>query len=220
MLDMLDLQSPRPDGLGPGMEQAQAWVLISLYEYMHLSPQQAWMSVGRCCRLVLGMRLYEIDDPTSPIALARDAESVLVDWIAVEEPRRTFWMAYSLDRLISFHHGLPFTLSEQLVGLPFLYRRSAVLMRSRYRPVFLRPRTSFNQANRCLHRICQRSWRSPCQLPRMGVLQLCPRSESASFWRRSVDGPCRIAKRSLSSNLAGLGWPMRSGRAISGCTSG
>ncbi|PKY00458.1 fungal-specific transcription factor domain protein [Aspergillus campestris IBT 28561] len=116
MLDMLDQQSPRPDGLGLGMEQAQAWVLISLYEYMHLSPQQAWMSVGRCCRLVLGMRLYEIDDPTSPIALARDAEYVLVDWTAVEEQRRTFWMAYSLDRLISFHHGLPFTLSEQLIS--------------------------------------------------------------------------------------------------------
>lgn len=154
MLDMLDQQSPRPDGLGLGMEQAQAWVLISLYEYMHLSPQQAWMSVGRCCRLVLGMRLYEIDDPVSPIALARDAESVLVDWTAVEEQRRTFWMAYSLDRLISFHHGLPFTLSEQLVGLPFLYRRCAVLIKSRYRLVFPRQRRSSNRDSQCLRRIC------------------------------------------------------------------
>ena len=74
------------------------------------------MSTGRCCRLVLGMRLYELDDPNSPVTMAREHETVLVDWIGLEEQRRTFWMAYSLDRFISFHNGLPFTLDEQLVS--------------------------------------------------------------------------------------------------------
>ncbi|KAK1144931.1 hypothetical protein N8T08_004646 [Aspergillus melleus] len=119
MLDSLEVRTPRSVTMsvssGPGIEQAQAWVLVSIYEYMHLSPQQAWMSAGRCCRLVLGMRLYELDDPNNPITMAREQDE-FVDWTGLEEQRRTFWMAYSLDRFISFHNGLPFTLNEQLIS--------------------------------------------------------------------------------------------------------
>jgi hypothetical protein len=114
MLDALDSQTQRADPNG-SIEQAQAWVLICVYEYMQLSPLQAWMSAGRCCRLVLGMRLYELDDPNNPVMVARDQETSLIDWTGLEERRRTFWMAYSLDRFISFHNALPFTLNEQLV---------------------------------------------------------------------------------------------------------
>ncbi|KAL2864368.1 Zn(II)2Cys6 transcription factor [Aspergillus lucknowensis] len=115
MLDALDSQSQRADPNG-SIEQAQAWVLICVYEYMQLSPLQAWMSAGRCCRLVLGMRLYELDDPNNPMMMARDQDTSLIDWTGLEERRRTFWMAYSLDRFISFHNGLPFTLNEQLIA--------------------------------------------------------------------------------------------------------
>ncbi|KAL3462084.1 fungal-specific transcription factor domain-containing protein [Aspergillus heterothallicus] len=115
MLDALDSQTQRTDPNG-NIEQAQAWVLICVYEYMQLSPLQAWMSAGRCCRLVLGMRLYELDDPNNPVMVARDQETSLIDWTGLEERRRTFWMAYSLDRFISFHNGLPFTLNEQLIA--------------------------------------------------------------------------------------------------------
>ncbi|KAL2831658.1 fungal-specific transcription factor domain-containing protein [Aspergillus pseudoustus] len=115
MLDALDSQTQRTDPNG-SIEQAQAWVLICVYEYMQLSPLQAWMSAGRCCRLVLGMRLYELDDPNNPVMVARDQETSLIDWTGLEERRRTFWMAYSLDRFISFHNGLPFTLNEQLIA--------------------------------------------------------------------------------------------------------
>jgi hypothetical protein len=119
MLDMLDSQNSYscPDASG-GIEHAQAWVLVCIYEYMQLSQLQAWMSAGRCCRLVLGMRLYELDDPNSPVMMAKDQETSLIDWTGLEERRRTFWMAYSLDRFISFHNGLPFTLNEQLVCRP------------------------------------------------------------------------------------------------------
>ncbi|KAJ0416961.1 fungal-specific transcription factor domain-containing protein [Aspergillus carlsbadensis] len=115
MLDAMDSQAQRADPNG-SIEQAQAWVLICVYEYMQLSPLQAWMSAGRCCRLVLGMRLYELDDPNNPVMVARDQETSLIDWTGLEERRRTFWMAYSLDRFISFHNGLPFTLNEQLIA--------------------------------------------------------------------------------------------------------
>ncbi|RAQ45660.1 fungal specific transcription factor domain protein [Aspergillus flavus] len=114
MLDAIDLRSPISGILA--VEQAQAWVLVAIYEYMQLSPQQAWMSAGRCCRLVLGMRLYEIDDPNSPVTMAREHEPNLVDWTGLEEQRRTFWMAYSLDRFISFHNALPYTLNEELIA--------------------------------------------------------------------------------------------------------
>ncbi|PTU22071.1 hypothetical protein P175DRAFT_0436324 [Aspergillus ochraceoroseus IBT 24754] len=114
MLDKLELQGPLADA-NTGIEQAQAWVLICIYEYMQLSPLQAWMSVGRCCRLVLGMRLYELDDPNTSVLVTRDQETKLIDWTGLEEGRRTFWMAYSLDRFISCHAGLPFTLNEQLI---------------------------------------------------------------------------------------------------------
>ncbi|KAL4805331.1 fungal-specific transcription factor domain-containing protein [Aspergillus unguis] len=121
MLDALDSHSPSPGpnlgvDAGAGIEQAQAWVLICVYEYMQLSPLQAWMSAGRCCRLVLGMRLYELDDPNSPVMVAKDQETAMIDWTGLEERRRTFWMAFSLDRFISFHNGLPFTLNEQLIA--------------------------------------------------------------------------------------------------------
>ncbi|KAL4974124.1 fungal-specific transcription factor domain-containing protein [Aspergillus desertorum] len=116
MLDALDSQKPLPPDASGGIEQAQAWVLISVYEYMQLSPLQAWMSAGRCCRLVLGMRLYELDDPNNPMMMVKDQETSLIDWTGLEERRRTFWMAYSLDRFISLHAGLPFTLNEQLIA--------------------------------------------------------------------------------------------------------
>ncbi|KAL4892833.1 fungal-specific transcription factor domain-containing protein [Aspergillus ambiguus] len=115
MLDALDLWCSHIDRITT--EQAQAWVLISVYEYMHVSYQQAWISTGRCCRLVLGMRLYELDDPSGgPVTMAHNHDSGQVDWAAMEEQRRTFWMAYSLDRFISFHSSLPFTLNEQLIS--------------------------------------------------------------------------------------------------------
>ncbi|PLB51636.1 fungal-specific transcription factor domain protein [Aspergillus steynii IBT 23096] len=133
MLDTLDMRTPITSSSSStttttsttsSLEQAQAWVLVSIYEYMHLSPQQAWMSAGRCCRLVLGMRLYELDDPNNPATMAREQDGLPlssafggggVDWTGLEEQRRTFWMAYSLDRFISFHNGLPFTLNEGLI---------------------------------------------------------------------------------------------------------
>ncbi|KAI9376431.1 hypothetical protein BJX61DRAFT_538808 [Aspergillus egyptiacus] len=114
MLDSLD--SLGDSDASASVEEAQAWVLICVYEYMCLSPLQAWMSAGRCCRLVLGMRLYELDDPNNTVAMVNDPETSFVDWTGLEERRRTFWMAYSLDRFISFHNGLPFTLNERLIA--------------------------------------------------------------------------------------------------------
>ncbi|KAL9639614.1 MAG: hypothetical protein Q9204_001024 [Flavoplaca sp. TL-2023a] len=88
--------------------QVQAWLLIAFYEFMRVDFRRGWMSAGRAFRLIQLMRLHQLDlsdvDPTLP----------LMDWVDKEERRRTFWLAYSLDRFISLSNGSPLTLGEQV----------------------------------------------------------------------------------------------------------
>ncbi|KAI4120392.1 MAG: hypothetical protein LQ341_007549 [Variospora aurantia] len=37
------------------------------------------------------------------------------DWVEMEEKRRTFWVAYVLDRFVCIRYGCPLTLTEQVV---------------------------------------------------------------------------------------------------------
>jgi hypothetical protein len=55
------------------------------------------------------MKLHEVDAPNGP------AESGL-SHVETEELRRTFWMAYSLDRVINLINQMPLTLNEQVVS--------------------------------------------------------------------------------------------------------
>ena len=90
------------------IEQIQAWLLLSVYEFMRIDFRRGWMSAGRAFRLIQLIRLHEIDMPN--LSLSQ------VDWIEMEEKRRTFWMAYSMDRFVSIRNGWPLTLSEQVVS--------------------------------------------------------------------------------------------------------
>lgn len=90
-----------------GIKQAQAWILLAIYECIQINHQRGWVSAGRSFRLVQFLRLYETDAPES---LNNPA-----DWVETEEKRRTFWMAYCLDRFISFQDEFPLTLNEQVV---------------------------------------------------------------------------------------------------------
>ncbi|EPE28687.1 Zn2/Cys6 DNA-binding protein [Glarea lozoyensis ATCC 20868] len=89
------------------IEQVQAWILIAIYEFLRFNYCHGWMSAGRSFRLVQLMRLYKIDTPNSIHSHG--------DWIKTEEMRRTFWMAYSLDRFASITNDWPLTLSEQAI---------------------------------------------------------------------------------------------------------
>jgi len=75
------------------LEQVQAWILLAIYEFMRSNYRRGWISAGRSFRLVQLMRLYEIDTPKGIHNRG--------DWLEIEEKRRTFWMAYSLDRFSS-----------------------------------------------------------------------------------------------------------------------
>ena len=92
------------------IEQVQAWLLLAVYEFMRIDFRRGWMSAGRAFRLIQLMRLHEIDMPS--LSLPQGS------WIETEEKRRTFWMAYSMDRFVSIRKGWPLTLSEQVVRQP------------------------------------------------------------------------------------------------------
>ena len=97
------------------IEQVQAWILLAIYEFMRIDFRRGWMSAGRAFRLIQLMRLHEIDMPSITVTPS--------DWVETEEKRRTFWMAYSLDRFISIRSGWPLTLSEQIVSRAIAKRR-------------------------------------------------------------------------------------------------
>ncbi|KAH8692012.1 fungal-specific transcription factor domain-containing protein [Talaromyces proteolyticus] len=92
------------------IEQAQAWLLLAIYQFMRTTYRKGWMSAGRLFRLVQLMRLYELDSPNE-IA----TQLIEPDWVEVEEKRRTFWMAYTLDRFANIRKGWPITLTEQIL---------------------------------------------------------------------------------------------------------
>ncbi|KAI0838354.1 fungal-specific transcription factor domain protein [Hypoxylon sp. FL0890] len=107
MLDQLDLNGN--DSLICHIEHVQAWILITFYEFARTNYRRGWLSAGRVFRLVQFLRLYDLD---SPKPLGPECED---DPISLEEKRRTFWVAYCLDRFISLSEGAPMTLSEEVV---------------------------------------------------------------------------------------------------------
>lgn len=116
---MLETLEMTDDGLQPiPIEQVQAWLLIAFYELSRSSYRRASISAGRAFRLVQLARLHELDTPEQLV----EGE----DPVAKEERRRTFWVAYCLDRLICMRSNSPLTLSEEVV--------SAVLHLSTHKP--------------------------------------------------------------------------------------
>ena len=105
-LEVLELKDTDVESIA--IEQVQACILLAIYEFMRADFRRGWMSAGRAFRLIQLIRLHEVDVP--------DGISMQTDWIETEEKRRTFWMAYSLDRFVSIRSGLPLTLSEQVVS--------------------------------------------------------------------------------------------------------
>ncbi|KAL4940242.1 fungal-specific transcription factor domain-containing protein [Aspergillus oleicola] len=90
----------------PSLDQIQALLLIAHYELLQMEESRAMVTAGRCFRLVQLARLHDTD--------AYDAEDML-DFVAAEEKRRTFWVAYCFDRFLSSRHKWPLTLQEETI---------------------------------------------------------------------------------------------------------
>ncbi|KAL8859483.1 MAG: hypothetical protein Q9178_004161 [Gyalolechia marmorata] len=100
-------------GLGEAfvsVAHCQSWVLICTYEFQMMYFPRAWSSVGRAVRLAMMMGLNRLD------GAGLEVKKVLPpprDWTEREERRRTFWMAYCVDRYASMGTGWPTAVDER-----------------------------------------------------------------------------------------------------------
>ncbi|CAL8583867.1 hypothetical protein XPA_009481 [Xanthoria parietina] len=100
-------------GLGEAfvtVAHCQTWILICTYEFQMMFFPRAWSSVGRAVRLAMMMGLNRVD------GVGLDVKQVLPpprDWTEEEERRRTFWMAYCVDRYASMGTGWPLAVDER-----------------------------------------------------------------------------------------------------------
>ena len=95
------------------LAHAQTWSLTAAYEFKMMYFPRAWMSVGRASRMVLMMGLNRVD------GVGLDVKQCLpppIDWTEREERRRTFWMAYCVDRYASIGTGWPMSIDERDVS--------------------------------------------------------------------------------------------------------
>jgi hypothetical protein len=136
MLESLDT-SPTPIGrkhrsrsasTNIQLEQIQSWLLLAQYEFLRKDEHQAMITAGRAFRLVQLARLFEVDSPITSfqamgdredLSNSNDTSSILhgsqEPFSKTEEKRRVFWMAYGLDRFLSWRHEWPLTLDEETV---------------------------------------------------------------------------------------------------------
>lgn len=105
------------------IEYIQAWLLLGHFELFRAGEHQAMLTAGRCCRLVLMARLFQMDHQNGvPVADLSDTSCSFSD---VEERRRTFWVAYCLDRLLCSRNEYPLTFQEEMVCATRFCGRSA-----------------------------------------------------------------------------------------------
>jgi hypothetical protein len=89
------------------LEQVQAQLLLSMYELKHIDFRQGWLTAGCAFRLIqYGWFQDLISGPNS--------FSSSTNWTELEEKRRTFWLAYYLDRIISLRSDSSCTFGEEV----------------------------------------------------------------------------------------------------------
>jgi hypothetical protein len=110
-LESLELEER--DSNIPCLEEAQAWILISIFESMEALQYRSCVSSARAIRLVQLAGLHRLDGHTT------DSTNSLLDeatnWAEAEEKRRTFWIAFCLDRLRSIDSDCPLLIGEHMV---------------------------------------------------------------------------------------------------------
>ncbi|KAI1205134.1 fungal-specific transcription factor domain-containing protein [Annulohypoxylon truncatum] len=92
------------------LEHIQAWLLLAHYEFTRKSHRRAMMTAGRAFRMVQVSLLHEIHEPD--ISLGEFSADLSSCWVEAEEKRRTFWVAYCLDRCAGLYDRCPLTFHE------------------------------------------------------------------------------------------------------------
>jgi hypothetical protein len=94
------------------LARPQAWILTAVYELLQMQFHRWWMSTARAVRLSQMMGLHSVDGNRP----SRRLFAIAKDWTELEEQRRTFWQAFSLDRHAAFGHGCPMIIDEKDVS--------------------------------------------------------------------------------------------------------
>ncbi|RPB14964.1 hypothetical protein P167DRAFT_552229 [Morchella conica CCBAS932] len=96
---------------------SQTWSLIACYEFKLMYFPRAWLSTGRAVRLAQMMGMHRLDGVGLDVKQCLPAPK---DWCEREERRRTFWVAFCIDRYASIGTGWPMTVEEKdiLTNLP------------------------------------------------------------------------------------------------------
>ncbi|KAK4507248.1 hypothetical protein PRZ48_000983 [Zasmidium cellare] len=106
------IQQDEMKGHGESMitiAHCQTWALIATHEFKHMYFPRAWMSAGRSSRLAQMMGLHRLDGQGLDVKQCLPPPR---DWTEREERRRTFWMAFCVDRYSSIGTGWPMTFEE------------------------------------------------------------------------------------------------------------
>ncbi|KAI0418296.1 fungal-specific transcription factor domain-containing protein [Xylaria grammica] len=116
------LESPNhtsSDGNTSNTETVQAWLLLAIHELMCVNFRCAWMSAGRAFRLIQLDTTWTAEPGPAADDNIPSGHAYHLQWVEVEQRRRTFWFAYCLDRLLSLRNGSCPMLSERVrVRLP------------------------------------------------------------------------------------------------------
>lgn len=94
------------------LQAAQAWLLLTHYEFRYMSYRRAWLTAGRAFRIIQLAKLHEIDRLNNISINMAHPEA----WAEAEEKRRTFWLAYCLDRFLNISDEWPLSLNDEAVS--------------------------------------------------------------------------------------------------------
>jgi len=99
------------------IEHIQAWLLLAIYEYMHMDIRQASSAISRALRLIQRCRLGDLDASGVLMQDGSQDTSATKDGFAImEEKRRTFWLAFCFERLLNTQDDLNRVLPEEMVS--------------------------------------------------------------------------------------------------------
>ncbi|KAJ5274241.1 hypothetical protein N7497_004837 [Penicillium chrysogenum] len=91
------------------LQAAQTWLLLTHYEFRYMGYRRAWLTAGRAFRIIQLAKLHEIDRLNDVSMNMAHPEA----WAEAEEKRRTYWLAYCLDRFLNISDEWPLSLHEE-----------------------------------------------------------------------------------------------------------
>jgi hypothetical protein len=100
----LATQSLLAAGVANDLEGVQALLLLAQYLYHHHSAAMVWQIIGAALRLSVELGLHQ------------DQELEGLDSLTLDTMRRTFWVAYAMDRNVSIGLGLPTGLPDGAIS--------------------------------------------------------------------------------------------------------